>query len=344
MSQYCKKIEVKEKRKFFELSVSWKTILYYVSPFLLIAIFFVLVPMMFGWHPTLGASMKPTLPTIGGYFKFDEDVEPKIGSLAYIEAPNDGKPCIKRVEKISSDGSLWVSADNKGWTGEDSDNYGWVNSGKVKGVVTNIFSVKDSLTNLRKSPKNELISDLRLRFPNINSENNEGFIIAYNSELIEIYYENNLLCQSSELEFTKEFWQGLPILFTDDSHEKIVSITTKGELISPDKETENRLQETPFVGRKTENGILAYEKIKATVKVGDSGHRNVYLYGLFSSLSKPENKIKIKIDNKFYEGVWINQEINDENKTFCLVCLDKSSSSSLESGKYIVDVYIKSQL
>jgi len=87
----------------------------------------------------------------------DREVPIEIGRIVYFLAPNDNRPCVKRVERINEEGDLWVAADNKGWTGEDSDQYGWVSADRVVGTVTSIWSLSQLLNNQR-------VNELSLRY------------------------------------------------------------------------------------------------------------------------------------------------------------------------------------
>jgi len=134
-----------------DLSVySWGQMLKWLARISLImvtvyAILGVAIPITFGWWPTYGRSMRPTLPIIGGYLKALPDKDPEIGDIVRFRSLHRWLGIIpmtdvKRVEEVREDGSIWVTADNGGWTGEDSIEYGWVSENKIIYVAADIWS------------------------------------------------------------------------------------------------------------------------------------------------------------------------------------------------------------
>jgi hypothetical protein len=144
--------------EFLSMKFSIRRVVVILSPVLVLAIIFVGIPIALGWSPVRGSSMKPTLPYIS-YVKWEAELSPRVGQMVYFKAPNDGIRCTKRVSEIRNDGSIYVEADNKGWTGEDSDFYGYVPKENIIGTVYDIwpnnpmekFYLEISPTNMKKS-------------------------------------------------------------------------------------------------------------------------------------------------------------------------------------------------
>ena len=131
---------------FWSISVNWLRVVRIAAWPISLILAAIFLPMIWGWYPVLGRSMQPTIPYVGGYVHLDRNAIPQVGNLIKFAAPNDGRICIKRVTAISPDRYwFWVSADNKGITGEDSDHYGWVHKDKIVGTVAGIISVSRTI-------------------------------------------------------------------------------------------------------------------------------------------------------------------------------------------------------
>lgn len=101
---------------------------------------------LFGLTPLQGRSMEPTLgampfwPHLVGYYRLDREAAPEIGSLIEFRTHEAGVT-VKRVTRISDDGqNIWVTTENKGITGKDSDDYGWIPMEDVNGVLTYVWT------------------------------------------------------------------------------------------------------------------------------------------------------------------------------------------------------------
>lgn len=117
-----------------------------------------------GWTPVVGRSMEPTLPRFGGFVLTNTSVSPVVGCMVKFNAPNDNGLCVKRVSRISPDGDwFWVTADNAGWTGEDSDHYGWVRKDRIVGTVVSIMTPATATNNFTRCGKWKNWASLRIQ-------------------------------------------------------------------------------------------------------------------------------------------------------------------------------------
>lgn len=66
---------------------------------------------------------------------YDNEVSLSEGDLACFMSPL-GEQCVKHVLSVSTDGYWsWMIADNRGWNGQDSAEYGWVPKSSIFGKV-----------------------------------------------------------------------------------------------------------------------------------------------------------------------------------------------------------------
>lgn len=98
-----------------------------------------------GWRKTAERSMEPTLSLVSFVRVHFGEQPTKPNQIVIIVPKGRSDQGIKRVGDIAKDGSLFVTADNKGVTGEDSDNYGRVPKENVVGVVTQIITLRTIL-------------------------------------------------------------------------------------------------------------------------------------------------------------------------------------------------------
>lgn len=122
--------------------------LWFVAISMLVFALIVAATWQSGWRPVSGRSMQPSIASdinllvirIGTFVKINPDLEPSKDCLVLFNSPQDGDRDVKRIDKISEDGQMvWMHADNKGVTGQDSDGYGWVPKSDVLGVVVSTW-------------------------------------------------------------------------------------------------------------------------------------------------------------------------------------------------------------
>ncbi len=183
-----------------------KTLTYSILIGLLVIGFIVFVPMLWGWYPVLGHSMEPTFPWVGGFYKIDmnPDAQPETGKLVIFRTPNDNVRCVKRIGEVREDASLWVQADNKDWTGEDSDNFGWVPSENVIGFVGDIWSPKRMLQALTPGGRVKNHVEFSYHPQDILWSLDSRYVVIKMKGEIKVYVHNNgelsLICQD-------KFWE-----------------------------------------------------------------------------------------------------------------------------------------
>jgi len=109
------------------------------------------VPMLWGWYPTLGPSMEPTLPYIGGYIGCEQLASPatqlRVGDIVRLKGRTLGY-AVKRVAKIDSAQGVYVLGDNTNMSADssfgvdqdDPDREVWIPFSEVKGRATAIWS------------------------------------------------------------------------------------------------------------------------------------------------------------------------------------------------------------
>lgn len=129
----------------------------------------------FDYYKVGGISMSPTIKQPfyvpigaqevrhrGAYVRIQKRTELSIGSIVLFVA-DDGGNDIKRIDKIREDGTLWVTADNVGWTGCDSREYGWISKERVVGVVEKIITPSRFLRGL--TAKGRWWNELEFAYP-----------------------------------------------------------------------------------------------------------------------------------------------------------------------------------
>jgi len=121
------------------------------------------VPMLWGCYPTLGPSMEPTLPYIGGYTDCEKPdntaTQLKVGDIVRLSGDSPLGYSVKRVAEIDPDRGVFVRGDNADWSADSS--YGadqddparevWIPFSAVLGRVTAIWSPRRALRSLSGS-------------------------------------------------------------------------------------------------------------------------------------------------------------------------------------------------
>jgi len=208
-----------------DLSVySWGQMLKWLARISLIVvilytIFGVAIPITFGWWPTYGRSMRPTLPIIGGYTKISKTASPYTGAIVRFHAPNGGV-CVKRIEKLSADGKkMWLTADNKGWTGEDSDQYGWVSTENLIGVASDIWSPKRFLRSFAKEGRLRNWSEFTFSPTSLVFSPANDYVAAISGSTIRVFNQPNKVIYSgsyAKRPNTNVSWKNGSLVFPTD--------------------------------------------------------------------------------------------------------------------------------
>lgn len=98
----------------------------------------------------------------GAFLKISQSIEPSVGSIVLFTAEDGGRD-VKRVSKIREDGALWVTADNVGWTGCDSREYGWIRQDRIVGTGVDIITPRRLIRSLTKNGR--WWNDLQMAYP-----------------------------------------------------------------------------------------------------------------------------------------------------------------------------------
>jgi len=311
------------------------------------------VPPLFGWHLVQGRSMWPTIkwldswPHISGYAHISKTQHPTENSLILFRVNNKRfSEEIKRVESSRDNPQTrtreyWVTADNSGVTGEDSDfsdQYKWVPQTWLIGVVDKIWT--PARTSRSKTVNGQFRNWVEFNYPpsaQYWSPRQEN--VAVDSNPLRVYAPGNKLVASlPECYFAA--WHGdNQIVFWPDRQHEIVRIydIKSGTTTEANTELKFTLAQNPVRPQKRSDGLFWLAKPKPPQFHWDTPHNGfcqLFLYGRWDNLCPYGHRLVIEAGGKRYRADLINTaDIDLQSKKQCtLICLFDVKDQECPSG------------